>query len=89
MTRLIGRSFVNLMYARVSALNFPRNTILAVTTFAPPICLIYSVKRIKKNVFPELHFMYLKSLFIGVIATCERTGLLLKHPEREKRHSDI
>ena len=32
--------------------------------------------------------MYLKSLYIGVIATCDRTVLLLKHPEREKRHSD-
>jgi len=41
----------------------------------------------KEECVPELHAMYLKSLFIGVIATCERTVLLLKHPEREKRHS--
>ena len=45
-------------------------------------------KRNKEECVPELHVMYLKSLYIGVIATCDRTVLLLKHPEREKRHSD-
>ena len=42
----------------------------------------------KKEYSPEFDVIYLKSLIIGVIATCERTLLLIKHREREKRHPD-